>query len=376
MKIGITCYPTYGGSGAVATELGIALAARGHHVHFITYQQPFRLPSFLPRVWFHEVDVGRYPLFEYPPYDLALAVRMHEVVRDHQLDILHCHYAIPHATSAWIARSMLREEGRDVKVVTTLHGTDITIVGQERSFFTITKFSIEKSHAVTAVSQYLREETYRAFGCTGCNVGVIPNFIDPVEFDRSRHVFPIPADVIAGRKVIMHISNFRPVKRVRDIVRTFALITREVPSVLVMVGDGPERVEAETEAGELGVADAVLFLGKIDPIAPLLAGADLFLLTSDKESFGLSALEALASGVPVIGAHAGGLPEVVTDGVTGYLRPVGDVEGMAAAGVQLLSDPARWQAMSAAGAADARRRFSEDAIVAQYESLYERTLST
>ncbi|BAH38574.1 MAG TPA: N-acetyl-alpha-D-glucosaminyl L-malate synthase BshA [Gemmatimonas aurantiaca] len=376
MKIGITCYPTYGGSGAVATELGIALAARGHHVHFITYQQPFRLPSFLPRVWFHEVDVGRYPLFEYPPYDLALAVRMHEVVRDHQLDILHCHYAIPHATSAWIARSMLREEGRDVKVVTTLHGTDITIVGQERSFFTITKFSIEKSHAVTAVSQYLREETYRAFGCTGCNVGVIPNFIDPVEFDRSRHVFPIPADVIAGRKVIMHISNFRPVKRVRDIVRTFALITREVPSVLVMVGDGPERVEAETEARELGVADAVLFLGKIDPIAPLLAGADLFLLTSDKESFGLSALEALASGVPVIGAHAGGLPEVVTDGVTGYLRPVGDVEGMAAAGVQLLSDPARWQAMSAAGAADARRRFSEDAIVAQYESLYERTLST
>jgi N-acetyl-alpha-D-glucosaminyl L-malate synthase BshA len=376
MKIGITCYPTYGGSGAVATELGIALAARGHHVHFITYQQPFRLPSFLPRVWFHEVDVGRYPLFEYPPYDLALAVRMHEVVRDHQLDVLHCHYAIPHATSAWIARSMLREEGRDVKVVTTLHGTDITIVGQERSFFTITKFSIEKSHAVTAVSQYLREETYRAFGCTGCNVGVIPNFIDPVEFDRSRHVFPIPADVIAGRKVIMHISNFRPVKRVRDIVRTFARITSEVPSVLVMVGDGPERVEAETEARELGVADAVLFLGKIDPIAPLLAGADLFLLTSDKESFGLSALEALASGVPVIGAHAGGLPEVVTDGVTGYLRPVGDVEGMAAAGIKLLSDPDLWNTMSAAGAADARRRFSEDAIVAQYESLYERTLST
>ncbi|HEY0929508.1 MAG TPA: N-acetyl-alpha-D-glucosaminyl L-malate synthase BshA [Gemmatimonas sp.] len=376
MKIGITCYPTYGGSGAVATELGIALAARGHHVHFITYQQPFRLPSFLPRVWFHEVDVGRYPLFEYPPYDLALAVRMHEVVRDHQLDILHCHYAIPHATSAWIARSMLREEGRDVKVVTTLHGTDITIVGQERSFFSITKFSIEKSHEVTAVSQYLREETYRAFGCTGCNVGVIPNFIDPVEFDRSRHVFPVPAEAIAGRKVIMHISNFRPVKRVRDIVRTFARITREVPSVLVMVGDGPERVEAEAEARELGVADAVMFLGKIDPIAPLLAGADLFLLTSDKESFGLSALEALASGVPVIGAHAGGLPEVVTDGVTGYLRPVGDVEGMAAAGIQLLSDPTRWQAMSDAGAADARRRFSEDAIVAQYESLYERTLST
>jgi len=290
LKIGITCYPTYGGSGAVATELGIALAARGHHVHFITYQQPFRLPSFLPRVWFHEVDVGRYPLFEYPPYDLALAVRMHEVVRDHQLDILHCHYAIPHATSAWIARSMLREEGRDVKLVTTLHGTDITIVGQERSFYTITKFSIEKSHAVTAVSQYLRDETYRAFGCTECNVDVIPNFIDPTAFERTRHVFPIPADVIGGRKVIMHISNFRPVKRVRDVVRTFARITHTVPSVLVMVGDGPERVEAEDEARALGVADAVLFLGKIDHIAPLLAGADLFLLTSDQESFGLSAL--------------------------------------------------------------------------------------
>ncbi|WP_337170776.1 N-acetyl-alpha-D-glucosaminyl L-malate synthase BshA [Gemmatimonas aurantiaca] len=376
MKIGITCYPTYGGSGAVATELGIALAARGHHVHFITYQQPFRLPSFLPRVWFHEVDVGRYPLFEYPPYDLALAVRMHEVVRDHQLDVLHCHYAIPHATSAWIARSMLREEGRDVKVVTTLHGTDITIVGQERSFFSITRFSIEKSHAVTAVSEYLRDETYRAFGCVGCNVEVIPNFIDPRQFDRASHVCPIPAEVIAGRKVVMHISNFRPVKRVRDIVRTFARIAREVPAVLVMVGDGPERVEAEAEARELGVADAVLFLGKIDAVAPLLAGADLFLMTSDKESFGLSALEALASGVPVVGADAGGLPEVVTEGVTGYLRPVGDIEGLAAAGVRLLQNPAHWQAMSDAAAQDARRRFSEDAIVAQYESLYLRTLQS
>jgi N-acetyl-alpha-D-glucosaminyl L-malate synthase BshA len=325
-------------------------------------------------VYFHEVDVGRYPLFEYPPYDLALAVRMHEVVRDHQLDVLHCHYAIPHATSAWIARSMLREEGRDVKVVTTLHGTDITIVGQERSFFSITKFSIEKSHAVTAVSEYLRDETYRAFGCVGCHVEVIHNFIDPALFDRGRHVFPIPADVIRGRKVVMHISNFRPVKRVRDIVKTFARIDREVPSVLVMVGDGPERVEAEAEARDLGVADHVLFLGKIDAIAPLLAGADLFLLTSDKESFGLSALEALATGVPVIGAEAGGLPEVVTHGVTGFLYPVGDVESMARAGVALLSDPVRWQTMSDAAAADARMRFSESAVVAQYEALYERTL--
>lgn len=374
MKIGITCYPTYGGSGAVATELGIALAARGHEVHFITYQQPFRLPSFLPRIWFHEVDVGRYPLFEYPPYDLALAARMHEVVRDHQLDILHCHYAIPHATSAWIAREMLREEGRDVKVVTTLHGTDITIVGQERSFYSITRFSIQKSDAVTAVSQYLSDETYRAFGCEQCAVEVIPNFIDPTLYDRSRHLFPVPAEVIGGRKVIMHISNFRPVKRVRDIVRVFARITQRVPSVLIMIGDGPERVEAEAEARDLGVADQILFLGKIDAIAPLLAGADLFLLTSDKESFGLSALEALASGVPVVGARAGGLSEVVTDGVTGFLREVGDVEAMAEAGASLLEDPGRWQTMSRAAAEDARRRFAEDAIVARYEALYRQTL--
>ncbi len=376
MKIGITCYPTYGGSGAVATELGIALAARGHDVHFITYQQPFRLPNFLPRVWYHEVDVGRYPLFEYPPYDLALAVRMHEVVRDHELDILHCHYAIPHATSAWIAREMLREGGADVRVVTTLHGTDITIVGQERSFYTITRFSIEKSDAVTAVSTYLRDETYRAFGCVGCDVQVIHNFIDPTLFDRASHTFPIPADVVRGRKVIMHISNFRAVKRVRDVVRVFAKINASVPSLLVMIGDGPERVEAEDEARLLGVSDCVLFLGKIDAIAPLLAGAHLFLLTSDKESFGLSALEALASGVPVIGAAAGGLPEVVTHGITGALFEVGDVEAMAHEGIAILADAARWHSMSTAAAADARERFSLDAVVAQYEAVYARTLAT
>ncbi len=375
MKIGITCYPTYGGSGAVATELGIALAARGHDVHFITYQQPFRLPNFLPRVWFHEVDVGRYPLFEYPPYDLALAVRMHETVREHQLDILHCHYAIPHATSAWIARAMLKEEGRDVKVVTTLHGTDITIVGQERSFFPITKFSIEKSHAVTAVSEFLRDETVRAFGCAGCNLEVIPNFVDPIQFDRSRHVCPLPAELVEGRKVVVHTSNFRPVKRIRDVVRIFARIREAMPSVLVMIGDGPERVDAEAEARELGVADSVLFVGKIDAVAPLLACADLFLLPSDRESFGLSALEALASGVPVVGTTAGGLSEVVVDGLTGALRPVGDVDGMARAAIEILSDADVWQAASNAAAADAKARFSEDTIVARYEDLYKRTLA-
>lgn len=375
MKIGITCYPTYGGSGAVATELGIALAARGHEVHFITYQQPFRLPNFLPRVFFHEVEVARYPLFEFPPYDLALAVKMHEVVRDHGLDVLHCHYAIPHATSAWIAREMLRESGQDVSVVTTLHGTDITIVGQERSFFTITKFSIEKSDAVTAVSQHLREETYKAFGCTGCVVEVIHNFIDPVLFDRASHASPFSEAKADGRKVLMHISNFRAVKRVRDVVRIFARVHAVIPSMLVMVGDGPERVEAEDEARDLGVHADVRFLGKIDSVAPLLAGADLFLLPSQSESFGLSALEALACGVPVIASNTGGLPEVVRHGETGWLFPLGDVEAMARAALALLSDPVQWQVVSAAAAADARARFAERDVVAQYEALYVRTVA-
>lgn len=371
MKIGITCYPTYGGSGAVATELGIALAAKGHEVHFITYKQPFRLPSFLPRIYFHEVDVGRYPLFEYPPYDLALAVRMHEVVKSHGLDLLHVHYAIPHATSAWIAREMLREAGSDVKVITTLHGTDITIVGQDRSFHPITKFSIEKSDRITAVSQYLRQQTFKAFGCAGCQVEVIYNFIDPDIYNRSKYPHLLSEQLDGGRRVLMHVSNFRPVKRVRDIVRIYARVQEEVPSVLVMVGDGPDRVEAEAEAQALGVERTVHFLGKIDVVAPLLAGADLFLLPSQSESFGLSALEALASGTPVVGSKAGGLVEVVKEGVTGALCEIGDVDAMARASVEILSDRERWQTMSRDAAADARARFSRDDIVRQYEALYE-----
>jgi len=361
VKIGITCYPTYGGSGAVATELGIALAAKGHEVHFITYKQPFRLPSFLPRIYFHEVDVGRYPLFEYPPYDLALAVRMHEVVRSHELDLLHVHYAIPHATSAWIAREMLREAGSDVKVITTLHGTDITIVGQDRSFHPITKFSIEKSDRITAVSQYLRQQTFKAFGCAGCQVEVIYNFIDPDIYNRSKYPPLLSEQLNGGRRVLMHVSNFRPVKRVRDIVRIYARVQEAVPSVLVMVGDGPDRVEAEAEAQALGLERSVHFLGKIDVVAPLLAGADLFLLPSQSESFGLSALEALASGTPVVGSRAGGLVEVVKEGVTGALCEIGDVDGMARASVEILSDRERWQTMSRDAAADARGGWSSQA---------------
>ncbi|MEO8194646.1 MAG: N-acetyl-alpha-D-glucosaminyl L-malate synthase BshA [Gemmatimonadales bacterium] len=374
MKIGITCYPTYGGSGAVATELGIALAARGHEIHFITYRQPFRLPAFLPNVFFHEVDVGRYPLFEYPPYDLALAVRMHEVVRKHGLDLLTCHYAIPHATSAWIAREMLRQEKRDVKVITTLHGTDITIVGQDPSFNQITKFSIEKSDRLTAVSEFLRKETYNAFGCTSCDVAVIHNFIDPEVYNRDKYPPTLRAQLGGSGPVVMHISNFRRVKRVRDVVQIFAAVHERLGGWLVMVGDGPDRPEAEDEVRRLGLEERVEFLGKIDNVAPLLASADLFLLPSSSESFGLSALEALASGVPVVGTAAGGLPEVVRDGETGFLCTVGDVEGMSRASLAILEDKAKWKSMSDLGAADARERFSLDQIVTRYEQLYKSSL--
>ena len=375
MNIGITCYPTYGGSGAVATELGIALASRGHEVHFVTYQQPFRLPAFHPRIYFHEVDVGRYPLFEYPPYDLALAVRMHEVVLSRKLDLLHVHYAIPHATSAWIAREMLRENGHDIPIVTTLHGTDITIVGQDPSFHAITKFSIERSDRITAVSEFLRHETIRAFGCTRCDVMVIPNFIDPNVFNRTAHPTGLHHELGGGRRVLMHISNFRPVKRVRDIVQCFARVNAKVPSVLVMVGDGPDRVIAEEEARSLGVTADVRFLGKIDAVAPLLAAADLFLIPTDRESFGLSALEAQASSVPVIGYDVGGLPEVVEHGVTGMLHAVGDVDAMARSAIALLTDDARWSVMGAAARERACARFDLDTIVARYEALYAGALS-
>jgi len=370
VKIGITCYPTYGGSGAVATELGMALAARGHEVHFITYAQPFRLPAFSPRIVFHEVSIGQYPLFQYPPYDLALAVKMHEVATQQKLDLLHVHYAIPHATSAWLAKQMLLEAGVDLPIVTTLHGTDITIVGQDHSYHAITKFSIEKSDRVTAVSDYLKEETLRAFGCDNCRVEVIPNFVDPVVFDRQRYDGALRQQLGDGRKVMLHISNFRPVKRVADVVQIFAAVRRDIPSVLVMVGDGPDRSAAEEEARRLGVEADVRFLGKIDAVAPLLASADLYLLTTDRESFGLSALEAQACGVPVLGYDVGGLPEVVQSGVTGHLGVVGDIVGMAGTAIEILRNDALWQSMSAAASRRAAQRFATDKVLPLYESLY------
>jgi len=301
---------------------------------------------------------------------------MHEVVRTHGLELLHCHYAIPHATSAWIAREMLRETNEDVHLITTLHGTDITIVGQDPSFFPITKFSIEKSDRITAVSNYLREETCRAFGCEGLEIDVIHNFIDPDVYNRDKYPSLLKNQFGRSKPILMHVSNFRAVKRVRDVIRVYSEVNRELPSVLVMIGDGPDRPAAEEEARMLGLEQSVSFLGKLDQIAPLLAAADLFLLPSQSESFGLSALEALASGVPVVGTNAGGLPEVVRDGETGILCPVGDVPAMAAASLSILQNPKRWAEMSRLAAADARERFSQDAIVTQYETLYRTSLPT
>jgi L-malate glycosyltransferase len=373
VRIGITCYPTYGGSGAVATELGMELARRGHEVHFISYAQPFRLPGFMERVYFHEVEIARYPLFEYPPYDLALAVTMHEVAVQRDLDLLHVHYAIPHATSAWIAREMLGAE-HDLKIITTLHGTDITLVGQERSFWEITRFSIRRSHGITAVSDYLKRETVDKFQVPPEDIEVIPNFIDPAHYDRDRYPCRKQALLEPGEKLVMHISNFRPVKRIADVVRIFHGISRRVPSRLVLVGDGPDRAEAVAEAQRLGVHDRVIFLGKQESVAELLACADLFLLPSESESFGLSALEAMASGVPVVASRAGGIPEVVDHGVTGYLAEVGAVEEMAEAGIELLRDADRWLAMSNAARAAAVERFTADAVVPLYEQFYRTVL--
>ena len=370
MKIGITCYPTYGGSGAVATELGMELAERGHQVHFISYAQPFRLTHFHEGVFFHEVEVNRYPLFEYPPYSLALAVTMHEVVRREQLDLLHVHYAIPHATAGWIAREMLRAEGGDVKLVTTLHGTDITLVGQDPSYWGITKFSIERSDRLTAVSEWLRDRTHRDFECAKCAIDVIPNFIDPATYDRARYAGGRSALAPPDEKLLMHISNFRAVKRIPDVIRIFALVNARVPSRLVLVGDGPERQRAEHLAEELGVGDRVLSLGKFESVAELLACADLFLLPSEQESFGLVALEAQASGVPVVGSGDTGLSEVVEHGVTGSLHAVGQVDAMADAAIAVLSDPDAWTRWSRAARARAVERFATKKVIPLYEALY------
>ena len=374
MKIGITCYPTYGGSGAVATELGIRLAAQGHEVHFVSYAQPFRLGHFRERVFFHEVEMEDYPLFEHPPYSLALSVAIHDAALREGLDVMHVHYAIPHATSAWVAREMLAPE-RDLPIVTTLHGTDVTLVGLHPSFRPITRFSILRSQGLTAVSEFLREQTVRDFDVPRERIEVVPNFIDTEHWGPGIH--PCHRSVLApgGEKIVMHISNFRPVKRVEDVVEIFALISERVKARLVMVGDGPERPRAAALAEELGVSDRVLFLGKHASVEELLACADLFLLPSENESFGLAALEAMACGAPVVASSTGGLPEVVEHGVSGYLHPPGSVREMAEAGLDILTDAARHKAFSEAGRRTAVERFSAASVVPMYEGIYERVAS-
>lgn len=376
MKIGITCFPLYGGSGVVATELGKALAARGHEIHFISSAMPFRLGMLSERIFFHEVGAMTYPLFEtYSPYTLALTSKMVDVARHEGLDVLHVHYAIPHATSAVLARDILASKGLRVPVVTTLHGTDITLVGQDPSYKPVVEYSINQSDAVTAVSDYLRRETYDHFDVPG-EIEVIPNFVDPARFHPmdKRH---FRAAIAPGcEKVMVHVSNFRPVKRTADTVEVLArLRDMGVCVMLLLVGDGPDRRACEERARELGVHDRVRFLGKQDPVEEILAVADLFLMPSGSETFGLAALEAMACGVPVVSTDIGGLPELVVDGVTGLLAPLGDVDAQALAAARILSDDALHARMAEASVRRAHDVFGLDAVIPMYEAVYDAVIS-
>jgi L-malate glycosyltransferase len=327
MNIGIVCYPTFGGSGVVATELGKALAKEGHKIHFITYSQPTRLDFLNENLFYHEVDFRSYPLFEFPPYELALASKMVSVVKNEKLDLLHVHYAIPHASAAYMAKQILKTHGVTIPFVTTLHGTDITLVGKDVSYEPVVTFSINQSDGVTAVSEDLRRETYASFKITN-DIEVIPNFIDLEKFKKQKKEHFKKAICPNGEALVVHTSNFRKVKRVQDVVKVFANLHNEIPSKLLMIGDGPERTRAENMCRDLDIGDAVRFLGKLEAVEEVLSVADLFLMPSEKESFGLAALEAMACEVPVVSSDAGGLPELIVQGVTGFMSPVGDVEDM------------------------------------------------
>lgn len=327
IKIGIVCYPTFGGSGVVATELGKALAKEGHKVHFITYSQPSRLDFLNENLFYHEVDFHSYPLFEYPPYELALASKMVSVAKNEHLDLLHVHYAIPHASAAYMAKQILKSQGIFIPVVTTLHGTDITLVGKDASYEPVVTFSINQSDGVTAVSEDLRKQTYEYFKITK-EIDVIPNFIDLDKFKKQKKDHFKKAICPKGEALIVHTSNFRKVKRIGDVIKIFANIHAEIPAKLLMIGDGPERTKAETQSRELNIESDVRFLGKLESVEEVLSVADLFLMPSEKESFGLAALEAMACEVPLISSNAGGLPELNVQGVTGFLSNVGDVEDM------------------------------------------------
>ena len=372
MKIGITCYPTHGGSGVVATELGMELAKRGHEVHFISYALPFRLKQFQDNVVFHEVQMLSYPLFQYPPYTLALAAKLAEVADEYQLDMLHAHYAVPHAVCAYLARQVAKSS--KLKIVTTLHGTDITLVGSDPSFHKLTRFGIEQSDGVTAVSSFLREKTLEVFDLER-PIEVIPNFVDTVRFaPRPEGGCSKDRFTKKGERLLLHISNFRPSKCVPDVVRVFAAVRREVPSRLLLVGDGPERVPSREVADELGVTKWIRWLGQLDAVEEVIGCADLFILPSRNESFGLAALEAMSAGVPVIATAAEGLPELVRNGETGYLLPVGDVAGMARRSIEVLSDAKRQAAMSEASRRTAIERYDVGTVIPMYEEFYGRVL--
>jgi len=378
MRIGITCYPTYGGSGVVATELGIELAADGHEVHFISYSQPFRLTGRDDGIFYHEVPVSSYPLFEFPPYDLALASRMAEVAEFCDLDLLHVHYAIPHSVSALLARQMLAARGRRLPFVTTLHGTDITLVGLDRSYLPITRYSIQESDGVTSISNYLRDKTIEDFGVTR-PIEVVPNFVNCDVYTpfidaearaaaRARYAQPDEA-------ILLHLSNFRPVKRVVDVVKVFSQVAGEVPAQLVLVGDGPDRSAAEWLAHDLKINERVHFLGKQDRVNELLPLADLMVMPSSMESFGLAALEAMACKVPSIATRVGGVPELIDDGVTGLLYPVGAVDEMAAGAIGLLKDRARLEVMRDAARKAAQSRYCATLVLPRYVKYYESILN-
>jgi L-malate glycosyltransferase len=377
VRIGISCYPTYGGSGVVATELAMALAAAGDEVHVLSYALPSRLAlleAAAPdaRLFFHEVVVPHYPLFEYPPYSLALATKMVEVARHHDLDLMHVHYAVPNAVSAVLARSILAP--RPLPVVTTLHGTDITLVGNDPSFLETTRWGIEQSDAVTAVSRSLEQATREKLGVRKA-IAVVPNFIDPGRYERLRGTLCARRWAREGELLLVHISNFRPVKRVQDVVEVFHRLRGSYPVRLLMVGDGPERPRIEQRCREHGSCGEITFIGSLPLVEEVLVGADLLLLPSESESFGLVALEALSCEVPVIATRVGGLPEVVADGECGFLLPVGDVEGMAAAAARLLNDPAPRQRFGAAGRVRAVERFSIATVLGRYREVYEQTLA-
>lgn len=371
MKIGITCYPTYGGSGVIATELGKALAKRGHEIHFICYAIPMRLNDFSKNIFYHEVEISQYPLFEFPLYTPALASKMTDVAQFKKLDLLHVHYAIPHATSAYLAREIV---GRDqLKIITTLHGTDITLVGLEPSYLAVMKFSIEQSDGVTAVSHFLREQTLANYNIHK-EIVVIPNFVDVHKYRRINTDSCRESVAPNGEKVLIHVSNFRPVKRVADVIKIFEIVHRSIPSKLLLVGDGPERSSCELLSYELGINNDVLFLGKQADLVKIYSASDLMLMPSQSESFGLAALEAMACEVPVVSSNAGGLPELVDHGVTGYMSEVGDIEQMAYYAIELLRNEKKRRKFALAARQRAVDRFPAGKIVEQYEAYYEKVL--